>query len=380
MENVNLCLNPDFLRVMYLIKTALNILRFVIPIGLIVKTVMDLYQNLINPSNKDGGSKIKNRVVAAIIVFLVPTLVNLIMNLIEMIGGYNSYNGVSECWQFANMDYINVLESDIEEQELMEYLTDREKRLEKAAQQKIALNRLVENNKKNTEIGKNANNKNMIKCGDGPKYNQDLFNMVRSAGFKTREGVVAAALYLSSHINTHIPYFWSGGHFHSYNGYYDTGDNFMGVSSRWGCDTTMISPGTNKQTPGQKYPLGLDCSGFVAWAIFNGGYYTGDSSQTLTVNTQEVPSSIGGVSVSSIAFKNAKGRVKPGDILWKKDHVGLVVKVDDSKIQIAEEKGADYGLVITEIKYNSSRFTNVILMDNFYSNYKKDAGIWNGFY
>ena len=61
-------------------------------------------------------------------------------------------------------------------------------------------------------------NTNTIKCGEGPNYNSQLQSYVQSAGYRTRQGVVAAANYLSSHVNIHIPYFWTGGHIHRYSG------------------------------------------------------------------------------------------------------------------------------------------------------------------
>ena len=224
-----------------------------------------------------------------------------------------------------------------------------------------------------------SNNKNMIKCNSGSNYNTNLYNNVRTAGYKTRNGVVAAGLYLSSHIDVHIPYFWSGGHFHSYNGYSDKGDNFMGVPNKWGCQVKMAFGGTESQKNGSPYPFGLDCSGFVAWAIFNGGYYTGDKNQEIYISTSSVPGSIGGIRVSNVSVRNAKGSIKPGDIAYKNGHVGLVVAVSNNGFTVAEERGYKYGLVITEHKYSKSTFTNIVLMDNFYNNYKKGTSLWNGF-
>lgn len=379
MNEFNLCMQPGFLRIIYLVRISLNILRFVVPIGLIIKTSIDLYMKVLNHDEKVVVKNIKSRVIAAVIVFLVPTFINLFMKLVEYAVGFNSYNGVTECWQFADMDYIKELEKNIKEEELIKYLAEKEKKLEKAAQYKLALQKLVESNKIKNEVGNYANNNNTIKCGTGSTYNQGLFNAVRSAGYKTREGVVAAALYLSSHINIHIPYFWSGGHFHSYNGYYDGGENFMGISNKWGCSVKMSFGGTDNQKDGQKYPFGMDCSGFVVWAIYNGGYYTGDKNQELKFTTSKLLTSMGGVKISTSSLKNAKGKIKPGDVLYKKGHVGMVIDVKDNKLIVAEERGYKYGLVVTEIKYSSSRFTHVYLMDNFYNNYKKNSNMWAGF-
>ncbi len=338
MEELRLCMQPAFLRVIYFMKVALNIVRF-----------------------------------------LVSTMINLVMHLIETFLGVNTYNGITECYEFATLDYIKLLEEEVEEEELKKYLTEKEQLLEKAAQHKLAYKKSLESNLNALKIGKNANNKNAIKCGDGSKYNTNLYNNVRTAGYKTREGVVAAALYLSSHIDVHIPYFWAGGHHHSFNDYKDYGDNFMGVSNKWGCLVKMAFGGTDVQKNGVNYPFGVDCSGFVNRAILDGGYYTGDSSQWVHVSTNVTPpSSIASIKISTVKASNAKGKIKPGDIAHKKGHVGMVVEVSDNFYKVAEAAGYKEGLVIKKYKYGSG-FTSIILMDNFYQNYKKGEPSWDGF-
>ena len=379
LENMSLCLQPFFLRIIYYLKIILQIIRFVIPILLIFKMGLTFYKGLINPSEKAPIKNVTGKIIACVIVFLVPTLIKLIMALIEQIIGVNYYNGVTECYKYANKDYIETLEKiQLEEAEKL-YLTKKEQGLANYEKVKLTLEKIVQSNKQVNTVGKYANNTNMIKCGSGSSYNSNLYNNVRTAGYKTREGVVAAALYLSSHIDVHIPYFWSGGHFHSYGNYKDKGDNFMGVPDKWGCNVKMAFGGTGAQKNGIAYPFGMDCSGFVVWSIYNGGYYTGDENQKIRFSTSSLPSSIGNIKVPNVSLKKSKGQVKPGDIAYTKGHVGLVVEVTGNKIIIAEERGYKYGLVITEHTYSNSRFSHIILMDNFYSNYQKGKSLWEGF-
>lgn len=375
---MDICLNTVFLRILYYFKLFMTIIKFAIPLLLIIKITIDVYKKMINPEME--VKNIKNRIIAAIIIFLVPTVVDGLMGMIGKIIN-DDYNGLAVCYEFANLEYIEAIEEERREEELEEYLSEQEKALNEREKQMAAYRRIVESRQVVAGIGEYANNKNMIQCNSGSQYNTGLFNAVRHAGYKSREGVVAAALYLSSHINIHIPYFWSGGHFHTYSGYNDSGDNFIGISDKWGCDVKMMSPGTDKQKPNNKYPFGMDCNGFVAWAIFNGGYYTGDPKQKITVSTT-TPGSIGGADgfqPETISFSQAKGKVKPGDIAYKDGHVGLVVEVNDQYVSIAEEKGYDYGLVISKQKYGQGGFTHIALMDNFYNNYKKDIPLYSIF-
>ena len=53
-----ICDNIGFLKAMSLIKTALTIIKFVIPIALIIWISIDLFKNMVNPDNKDGIKKI----------------------------------------------------------------------------------------------------------------------------------------------------------------------------------------------------------------------------------------------------------------------------------------------------------------------------------
>ena len=97
------CSSDGVLTVFRFIKDALNLVRFAVPIGLIVWTIIEFFKNVINPDDKDSKKKIGNRIIAAVIVFLVPTIVNLVMNLVDIgLGSGKGYDyNISECWRRA---------------------------------------------------------------------------------------------------------------------------------------------------------------------------------------------------------------------------------------------------------------------------------------
>lgn len=97
------CSQPGVISIFKFVKDALNIVRIAVPIGLIIWTIIELFKNVLNPDDKDSKKKITNRLFAAIIVFLVPTIVNLVMNLVDVgIGSGKGYDyNVSECWRKA---------------------------------------------------------------------------------------------------------------------------------------------------------------------------------------------------------------------------------------------------------------------------------------
>ncbi len=91
---------PDsgLVKVFAMIKALLNLVRFLIPIGIIVWTSLDLYKNVLNPDDKDSRKRILNRLIAAFIVFLTPTIINLIIKIIE-IGSNGAFNNpFAKCW------------------------------------------------------------------------------------------------------------------------------------------------------------------------------------------------------------------------------------------------------------------------------------------
>lgn len=97
------CQNSGVLNVFKIIKTLLNIVRFAVPIGLVLMTTLDIAKNVINPEDKESRKAIVNRLFAAIIVFLLPTLVNIIMNIVDIgLGSGTGYDyNVSDCWKNA---------------------------------------------------------------------------------------------------------------------------------------------------------------------------------------------------------------------------------------------------------------------------------------
>ncbi len=85
-------------------KRVLDILKIVVPIGLVVMTSMDIAKKVINPEDKDGQKKIMYRAIAALIVFFIPTIIKILFGIIDVgagLGSGTSYNqsqsGLSGC-------------------------------------------------------------------------------------------------------------------------------------------------------------------------------------------------------------------------------------------------------------------------------------------
>ncbi len=79
-----------------IVKRAMLLIQIIVPILLIVFASISFMKLIKNPEEKNGSKKIINQFIAAIIVFFIPLLVNVVMNLV------GDSNEISSCWKHAN--------------------------------------------------------------------------------------------------------------------------------------------------------------------------------------------------------------------------------------------------------------------------------------
>lgn len=179
--------------------------------------------------------------------------------------------------------------------------------------------------------------------------------------YGTRNGPVMAAYFLAGEIRLQgyvLPYYYGGGH-----------GNFPveGVNGNWGSTCIVMSANTDKQPNGQLFNFGLDCSSFVSWSLYNGGF----NQNTVNANTLAYLGS------GPIAWNEGSPSAQAGDlaVTWYTKsndygHVGIIISVDEDFIWIAHEAGATRGLIIQ--RYPKVRagtgFSHIVLMDSYYNN------------
>ena len=98
------CSQPGVQGVFNIIKAILNVVRLVVPIGLIAVTTLDIAKKVINPEDKEGQKKIMTRLIAAVIVFFIPLFIQFTFRVIDWgtgrDGSYeNAKSGLSQCWK-----------------------------------------------------------------------------------------------------------------------------------------------------------------------------------------------------------------------------------------------------------------------------------------
>lgn len=109
---MEICTNPDILRIIYFIRILINTVMIIVPIGLIIFGLIDISKSTIG--GEDGEQK-KNfklffkRIIYAVLVFTVIWIVNTFMSLLgDLTGGVN----FTSCWTNANANKIEELQKE----------------------------------------------------------------------------------------------------------------------------------------------------------------------------------------------------------------------------------------------------------------------------
>lgn len=223
-----------------------------------------------------------------------------------------------------------------------------------------------------------------------------LFDRIDTAGYKTRAGVVAAARFLTVEFAYRIHYFAENGRLNNYPPYYKVDGEgryyhrglylaesktkniqfyFQGPTP-WGCKLKTFTE-LPEYVQGNYYPNGLDCSGFVTWALFNGGFDIGDIGAGENAEHFDLDD-LGEKRYITNELLNS-GVVKVGDLIGWNGHMAILTGWDDNNYYIAESLNTTAGVVITTVAKNrlaGSSYKYIILMDSVYKEDGNIANMW----
>lgn len=98
--------DQDFVSILRIVRWVINIISFAIPIILIILTILDIAKivtagNLDDKLKKEVTSKVVTRLIYAIVLLLIPTIVGLIFRFIPV--EQSTINGITwgDCWEQA---------------------------------------------------------------------------------------------------------------------------------------------------------------------------------------------------------------------------------------------------------------------------------------
>ena len=101
---VNVCSDPDFLRIMLFVNTILTIAKIIIPLAIIVVATFDLTKLILEGTPEEfkrASKKFVTRIVSAIIIFFIPTVINVIFGFVD-----ETFNFMP-CFTNATEDNVN---------------------------------------------------------------------------------------------------------------------------------------------------------------------------------------------------------------------------------------------------------------------------------
>ena len=169
------------------------------------------------------------------------------------------------------------------------------------------------------------------------EFNEYIAASIRAAGLGTRDGVATAATVLingfEDRVGLKLPYVYGGGH----------GDVQLGARGDW-------AYGSN----------GLDCSSFITWAIYNGGY--GNSPDYKLASNWANAGTVTDVSNGL-----------PGDLIASDGHIQMIVGCYEGGYKVAHASQTKTGLVVYDVSYDAIRYNGhkVIDMSSYYSSHSR---------
>ena len=236
--------------------------------------------------------------------------------------------------------------------------------------------------------------KKYLPCEKYSENENDLIDEIlnyraNQVGFETRASAVETARFLTLEFPYRINYFYENGRLTQANkidgegryyhvGMYLNSSRYKDIKKStskpkiWGCSLYDNPVHRNVDN-------GLDCSGFVSWALLNAGFDVGDLGAGVS-NVKNLSQSLGEFKDSSVSLTK---KLKVGDLLFSYKaggHIGMLVGIDDDYFYTAQALWTgQIGVIITKATASElvKEFPKFVLMDKFY---KEDGNLTNMWY
>lgn len=235
------CTNPDVLKVIFFIKQLLDIVFFIVPIGLIVMLGIDFFKNVSAAKEEDMKKNLSiaiKRLIYCVCIFFIPTVVNLLTKIISDSLEDTSIN-YAECLVNANSDKINQL-IDTEAQTALEKAKS-DKTMTSVLEAEDAINKKSDKSEKETMLNELKTIKNEII--NNSKKNQEDNTEVRPSV----DGSSGSSSGSTSGGSSHLDSGTQGTYFapvQGVTGYFGSTGSTAGCSNSVSHDLSGIASGT----------------------------------------------------------------------------------------------------------------------------------------
>lgn len=374
--NCDTLLTTDALNI---IKEIFNYIRIIAPILLILLIAFDYASAVINNDDKaltEANSRVVGRLIGAILLFLVPTIVKLVLDT----SGFDKYSNDYMCDNATGTAEKYVI-----------YTT--EKKTKKTVTSDTTIKTTSEtttnvntkdnpdgtgsSQRTNQKIGDKTNPKDSVclknQSGLRDKYQKELEAKIAAAGSESRAAVVASAIYMSSEIGIKIPYFPGGCHSKSC--------LTKGIPESIGCQKKVVH---NAYKWPATLPGGFDCSGFTFWvygSVFGQKAYISSemhnreakSSKVVDLNGKEVSVKLERVAIEKSNYEYIKTLLQPGDLVGSDGHIGMVI--DTSRLAtegiytVAHATSRTMQLSVETFTLGKGNWNRFVLMRKFFLEY-----------
>ncbi len=213
-----------------------------------------------------------------------------------------------------------------------------------------------------------------------------LASRIAEAGYGTRAGALEAARFMMLEFPYRLHYFFENGRLSPNPGrpiadgegrYYHIG-MFLSEDKYADLDPIRFGPAYWGQpllnfqdeqiwTPGVQYPNGMTCSGFVSWALLNGGFDVGDMGAGNEYWDNDL-CDLGPHAPPTLETIES-GVAKPGDLIGWDGHIAMLAGWDEQNIYVAETYSQIRGTRMTVIprdRFDFQLYEYIILMDDVY--------------
>lgn len=109
-----ICSNGDILKIMKIIKIIINVIKILVPIILLVSVMIDYTKAVTNGELNNVNKLFKNKIIAAILIFFIPTFVSVIFKIADVNRDYYdcienaTSSGIQEAYIQEAIDKINI--------------------------------------------------------------------------------------------------------------------------------------------------------------------------------------------------------------------------------------------------------------------------------